>query len=131
MWRKMWALLSTTPAPGKEGARPRRRAMELTATPCGKAISATGKVETCEDSGWQCLLLAVRADVSDGTPLAVLLNHKPAGSIVVSSQEAELALGVTEQETLPYGLPAVSGVRTVMVATADGTAVLTGAFPAI
>ncbi|HEY3441469.1 MAG TPA: hypothetical protein VGK29_11980 [Paludibaculum sp.] len=93
-------------------------------------MSATGKVETCEDSGWQCLLLAVRADVSDGTPLAVLLNHKPAGSIVVSSQEAELALGVTERESLPYGLPAVSGIRTVMVVTVDGTAVLTGAFPA-
>ena len=128
MWRKLLALMRAAPPTGEGSASARRRTIELTPTPSGKAMSATGNVQICEDAGWQCLTLAVRADVSDGTALAVLLNHRPAGSIVVSNQEAELALGVTESESLPYGLPPVSGIRTVMVATIDGTAVLTGAF---
>lgn len=107
----------------------RSGSMKKISTRSGQAISAAGEVELREEPDWQSLRLAVRVDVLDGALLAVLLNHSPAGSIVVLGRESELALGANEREALAGGIPSVRGIPTVMVATLDRTAVLTGAFP--
>ena len=131
MWEKIRSLMRNNPPVVDVSSTLRRRSIRLIPTRAGLGVSAGGNVEICQDSGWQCLLLAMRADLPDATTLMVRLNHEPVGSILLSGREAEFELGVSESEALPYGLQAVSDIRTVMVATLDGTALLTGAFPAI
>ena len=131
MWQKIWKRFQRDLSADEVCPTPNRRSIHLTPTTSGRGLSATGSVKTCEESGWQYLHLAVRIDLRDGTPLAVLLNHEPIGSILVSGREAELEIGVSESETALHSLLAVRGAKTVMVATLDGTAVLTGAFPSL
>ena len=128
MWRFIQTLMRRNPAESTADSNQFRRSIRLTPTESGQALSAAGKVETCEESGWQRILIEVTAGVADGTPLMVLLNHLPAGSMVVSGGEADFELGVTGNEALPNGLPSVTEIKTVMVATRDGTGVLTGSF---
>jgi hypothetical protein len=126
MWRKLLNLTRVKRSEVEADQAPVRRVIRLTPTPTGRAVLATGKLETCEDAGWQCAILTLHVQLSDGTALTVFLNHEPAGSTLVAGCAAEWTLGVTETDELPNGLAAVSGIRTVMVTTPDGVAVLTG-----
>ena len=110
-------------------APPQRRTILLKPTLRGRSCAATGKVEVHEEDGWQCLIVSIQVDLADGTQLAVLLNHQPAGSVVVSDREAAWEMAASESGGMAGGLPSVDEVKTVMVATYDGTAVLTGTLP--
>ncbi|MGJ5814826.1 hypothetical protein [Paludibaculum fermentans] len=131
MWQKIWKLFQRDVSVVEAGPTSSRRSIHLTPTRSGRGLSAAGKVKTFEDAGWRYLHLAVRIDLHDGTPLAVLVNHEAVGSILVSGCEAELEIGVSESESALHSLLAMRGIKTGMVATLDGTAVLTGAFPTL
>ena len=109
------------------------KAINLTASPAGKAIGATGKarVRAFPNAGIlnQDFVVEMAAVVPDGTTFMVFANGLPTGMITIALGHGRLAVtNVPPPNVLPAGTDPVCSILPVIVADGAGNTILSGSF---
>jgi hypothetical protein len=103
-----------------------RNRNQLSITPAGAAIDASGSAEARADGAQQRFKVSIDARVADGTTFEVFANGQLAGTITVALGRGEVDLNTNDGAVLPAGSNPVCGITTVEVSTASGTVILQG-----
>lgn len=101
--------------------------IDLSITPAGAAIDASGTAEVRGEGAKQRFRVAIDARVADGTTFEVFANGQLAGTITIALGVGELDLNNNNDAVLPIGVDPVCSIATVDVLSA-GTAILEGTF---
>ncbi len=108
------------------------KGINLTASPAGKAIAASGKarVRAIPNAGFlnQDFVVEMAALVPDGTTFMVFANGLPAGTITIALGHGRLAVTNVPPSVLPAGTDPVCSILPVIVTDGAGNTILSGSF---
>jgi len=108
------------------------KGINLTASPAGQAIAATGKarVRAIPQVGFlnQDFVVEMAAVVADGTTFMVFANGQPAGTITIALGHGRLAVTNVPPSVLPAGTDPVCSIRPVIVTDGAANTILSGSF---
>ena len=109
------------------------KAINLTASPAGVLIAASGKarVRASLNAGFlnQDFVVEMAAVVPDGTTFMVFANGLPAGTITMALGHGRLAVAnAPPPSVLPAGTDPVCSIGPVIVADGGGNTILSGTF---